>query len=82
MERDWITILGILLMFMSLVIAVQYYFNQINNECLSNPILYGAKQYEKTYSSNVYGSLTLVPIDINIKPVTFIFSSKNITVRD
>jgi hypothetical protein len=67
------TIIGVSLLIYSYKINVQ--------ECTGNPLVYGAKQYEKLTGFQVFGTLTIITPD-NIKPVHIDFSAENSSVRE
>lgn len=55
-ELDWISIIALLLIILSAVVAVTYYYNMQNQECISNPLVYGAKKFSDETGFDFYGS--------------------------
>ena len=57
-----------------------YYFNNIKNECLANPLIYGAKQLEDQmkYDFQGYGFFK-VPVGYSIPEISF--NSTNMTFK-
>jgi len=45
----------ILIMILTLLFAISYYYIQTTNECVSSPFVYGAKQYSEKYHGQMYG---------------------------
>ena len=49
-----------------------YYFKVLNNQCISNPLVFGAKQMEKDYGYEFYGYGYLkVPQNYKIPQIAF-----------
>ena len=53
---DYFLIIGILLLFLVGIFMMQYYFKVQINECVSNPLVFGAKQMENKFGVGFYGS--------------------------
>ena len=58
------------------VVVVQIYYNTQEKECLSNPLVYGAKKYEEIYNVTFYGVGSF--IDVKKSPIIY-FNSNNVT---
>tara|TARA_Y100000310_G_scaffold126332_1_gene125171 strand:- start:717 stop:1016 length:300 start_codon:yes stop_codon:yes gene_type:complete len=63
----------------SVVVAVQYYYNIENKECMGNPLVYAARQYEKTYEREFIGSLSVKGEGIHS---TIYFDAYGVSIED
>lgn len=54
-KSDLLLLLGIVLIFLIGIFIIFYYFNTQKNECLSNPLVFGAKEIEKSYGLEFFG---------------------------
>lgn len=74
MKIDKVTLIGILFIIVSLFLFI-YYLSIQFNECTSNPLVYGAKQYQNDYDAQmVVGTMTLF-FDIGTSPHIIYFNS-------
>ncbi len=55
-NKDWITIITIVIMVSCLLIAIQFYYNSINKECLRDPLAYASKYYEEKFGHKFIGT--------------------------
>jgi len=69
--------LGLVLIFLVGIFIITYYFKITTNECLANPLVYGAKQLEIHEGVKVFGTVSFY----NHPEVRIIFDSKNISVN-
>jgi len=53
---DYLLIIGILSIFLVGIFSFQYYFKIQINECISDPLVYGAKQMEERFGREFLGS--------------------------
>ncbi len=53
--KDWIDIIIIGVMILCVTIAIQYYFNTQQRECVKEPLLYSAKYMEERYGYEFNG---------------------------
>lgn len=79
-RNDWIIIFLFVIIIIGSFFFISYYFTTMTNECLSNPLIYGAKQMEENYGYkfNGYGYLD-VPQGYKISIIYF--NSTNITIK-
>ena len=49
MKNDWISIIIMVIMVTTLLIGLQWYYNSTEQQCRSNPLVYGAKYMEEQY---------------------------------
>lgn len=76
-----ILIIGILLYFSAFIFIVQYYFNYTNNECVSDPFIFGAKQMEDKFGYPFIGTgRFLTPPTKAI--ATIVFNSTSLTTNE
>ena len=71
-----IIIFGIVLILLVGIFLIIYYFNITKTDCVSNPLVYGAKQFEDRTGVKVFGSLVF----LNHPELRIIFDSTNITI--
>ena len=64
---DYLLLIGILSMFLVGLFSILYYFNFQKNQCLANPLVYGAKQMEEKFGKEFQGSGFLI-VDIGQFP--------------
>ena len=75
--------LNILIIFLAVLILlagifmIWFYFNSQNNECISNPLVYGAKQLKESYGYEFVGSGQFLFYGSPI----YYFNSKNISIE-
>ncbi len=74
---NYLMLLGVLIIIISSIFIIYFYFNSKNNDCLNNPLVYGAKQLTKRNSFNYefigYGFFQTPP---NKKMPTVTFNSE------
>ncbi len=72
-------LLGLLIIIISSIFIIYYYFNSKNNECVYNPLVYGAKELTKGTGYEFVGTgFFLNPP--NVKTPTVTFNSKNMSL--
>ena len=60
MDKDILIYIGItLLILVCGGIIIYYQINDNFTECVSNPFVYGAQQYERQYNTEIYGNFFL-----------------------
>lgn len=79
MRIDWISIAVIIVMGFSVIIGLQYYYNIQDKQCMSNPLVYGARQMSDTYEQEFIGTGYFIT-DGGQSPVIITFDSNNLTV--
>jgi len=83
MEKRLLNILVIflaVLIFLAGIFVIWFYFQNQVNECISNPLIYGAKQMTEAYGYEFQGrGFFVVPINYNIPII--LFNSTSITVQ-
>ena len=78
---NYLMLIGILLIFFAGIVVAIYQFNYKKNECIANPLVYGAKQLTEQTGSEFIGSgFFLAPI--NIQSPVISFNSTNLWVVD
>ena len=78
---NYLMLIGILLIFFAGIVVVIYQFNYKKNECISSPLVFGAKQLtEETGFEFVGSGFFLTPI--NIRSPRVAFNSTNLWVVD
>jgi len=76
---DYLILVLILTIFLTIVILFQFYYNNLNNECLKEPLVYGAKKLSQQYGYNFTGyGFFNVPSNIRSPQITF--NKYNITI--
>jgi NACalpha-BTF3-like transcription factor len=82
MKFNWLEVIGIGLIVISGVIAVQIYYNEKHSSCISNPLVYASKMYEERtgYPFSGNGVFTSNEKQIN-SPIIF-FNSKGIKIEN
>lgn len=75
-----IIVLGIIILLAGFFL-ISYYFNNLKNECLSNPLVYGAKQITQQYNYEFFG-YGYLHVPLGYKSPTFSFDSKNLSVEN
>lgn len=80
-KLDWFVVIGIILVVSSLVSAVVIYFNYQKKECVSNPLVYAAKQYTQKYGYEFYGEGRL-KLDPTFQSPIFFFNSTAINIEN
>ncbi len=70
-----IEVLGIALVITSGVIAIQIYYNQISNKCISDPLVYAAQTYEEKTGYEFVGSGNFIG-NLNPSQSTIYFNSE------
>ena len=73
---NYLMITGILIILLTGIFLMVYYFNSKKAECISSPLVYGAKQLEEKNGVKVIGSISFY----GHPEVRISFDSKNITV--
>lgn len=77
---DLLLIISFVVLILTGVFSFQYYFNYKNNECLANPLIYGAKQLEETYGFEFIGS-GWFRVPVGTQALVVQFSSTNISIK-
>jgi len=78
---NYLMLIGILLIFFAGVVVVIYQFNYKKNECIANPLVFGAKELTESTGIEFYGSgFFLGPI--NIYSPNIAFNSTNLWIID
>ena len=78
---NYLMLLGVILIFLAGIFSVLYYFNYKKNECVSNPLVFGAKELTESTGQEFYGSgFFLTPINM-ISP-NIAFNSTDLWVVD
>ena len=78
---NYLMLIGILLIFFAGIVVAIYKFNYQKNECIANPLVYGAKQLTEEIGYEFIGSgFFLTPINIRSPRVTF--NSTNLWIAD
>lgn len=49
MKIDWISLIAILVMLSALIVVLFYVYVHDVNECISNPLTFASRQYQKEY---------------------------------
>jgi|TARA_R100000750_G_C2346031_1_gene96340 hypothetical protein len=80
MKNDWVSIITIGMMVSSVCASLIIYYELMNKDCISNPLVFAAQKYEKDYGYYVYGSMSLMTSGNIIAP-TIHFNSKQISVQ-
>lgn len=79
-DYDWISLGAALLIIAATTFLVTYYFNIQNQKCISEPLVYGAKQMEEAFGYEVHGSILLLIDNPRIQHPTITFNSQNLTI--
>ncbi len=74
---DYLLLIGIVIVLIVGIFLVTYYFNYKNNECFSNPLVFGAKQMEEQFDGEVSGRIFLIKRGLTLS--SFYFDAKNIS---
>jgi len=74
---DYAIVIGIVLVLLVGIFLMVYYFNAKKAECISNPLVYGAKQFEAQSGVKVIGSLSF----FNHPELRIIFDAYNLTIE-
>ncbi|MAG26674.1 hypothetical protein CMI47_14125 [Candidatus Pacearchaeota archaeon] len=78
MNHDWVSIIAIGLMMSAVSVVVIIYYQSLQQECVSNPLVYAAQTYEDAYGYDVHGTLNLITPGNIIAP-TIYFNSKEVS---
>lgn len=74
MKTDYLIWIGLILILLTGVFVIQYYFNSQRDECVRNPLVFGAKQMEETFGYPFVGSgFIFAPVGTEMP--TFSFNS-------
>ena len=76
---DYLLIFGIIIILTATVFSVTFYFNYKEKECVSNPLVYGARQIKNTYDIPVYGKVIFLDPQGRESP-TIEFNSTNLNI--
>lgn len=76
-KTDFLIILGLILVLLVGFFLIKYYLLSLTNECLANPLVYGAKQYELREGVKTFGTLSFY----NHPEVRIIFDSYNLSIQ-
>ena len=68
---NYLMLIGILLIFFAGVVVVVYQFNYKKNECIANPLTYGAKQLTEETGHEFIGSGFFLAPNINSPVISF-----------
>ena len=80
MKLNWVTGIVLLIMLITLVIGITYYYNIQNQKCISSPLSYGANQMEQSYGYKFIGKgFFLVPMG-KISPI-IMFNSTSVEIN-
>jgi len=82
MRIDWVTVLAILTMVASLVIGITYYYNTENQSCISDPLVYGAKQLEDRFEYEFAGRGMFVGLPRGIASPIITFNSSTVSFQN
>jgi len=80
MKVDWLMILAVSLIVGSVLVGMQYYYNNQEKECISNPLTYSAKHLEEVYGYPFQGSGLFIVESNQLSPI-IVFNKDNVTVR-
>jgi len=80
-QHDWINLIAALMIIAATVFAATYFYKIQRDECISNPLVYGAMEMKKGYGYDVHGTIYLLIDDPMIRQPTITFSSKNLTIK-
>jgi hypothetical protein len=77
---DLINAICLFLIFFSIIAIFQFYYNNQNQECISNPLLYSAQYYSELYGVDFsgYGSFKTG----TASPIIIVFDKYNVTIQD
>lgn len=76
-KSDYLMLFGITIILLLGIFLIFYYYNYQSNSCMTNPLIYGAREIEKDYNGEFNG---IGYISVQNKDVgTFIFNSKSIS---
>ncbi|MHA1880886.1 MAG: hypothetical protein ACTSYG_10870 [Candidatus Heimdallarchaeota archaeon] len=68
----YLVLLGIILILLSFVFFIEYYFNYKKDQCVANPLVFGAKQLTTATGYEFVGSgFFLTPINIRGPVISF-----------
>lgn len=75
---DWLTIIGLSLIFLSIILFAYYYFESQVNDCTSNPFRYGIEKVKsETNAQDVFGNVHIIDSDGNIFTREFFLEEKD-----
>ena len=80
-EHDWINLIAALIMIGASIFAASYFYSIQKDECLKDPLVYGAKQMEESTGYEAVGSITLLIDDPMVRIPSITFTSKNLTIN-
>jgi hypothetical protein len=69
--------LGMTLILLIGIFCMYYYFNSVTQECVSNPLVYGAKQLEDRTGKEVIGTIVFVGTESSMS-----FNSKEWIIKN
>jgi len=78
---NYLMLMGVVLVLLAGIFTALYYFSYKKNECIANPLTYGAKQLTEEIGHEFIGSgFFLTPI--NIRSPRVAFNSTNLWIAD
>jgi len=78
---DYLLIVGTLLIFFTFAVLMNYYFKVEQHKCLSEPLIYGAKQLEQEFGFKFIGS-GFFRTPNNIKSPLIVFNSTSMFISN
>ena len=75
---SWLTLIGIILISLSLPLLIVGYYNEKKAECISNPLVYASQFYEDKFGYPFQGSGSFVT-GPRIQSPIFYFNKYNVT---
>ena len=73
-----LTFASILIMVTAVAIAFNYYYNEIQRECINDPFVFEAQRLEKATGENISCSCIFLT---HLDSPTIYFDSKNVTIK-
>lgn len=77
---NFLLILAVVVVLLTGIFFIQYYFNYKNNQCLSSPLVYGAKQLTEIYGFEFIGT-GFFKVPLGMQSPSIHFSSTNISIK-
>lgn len=73
---DYVIISILIVLLLTGIFCIQYYFNLQKNECLKSPFTYGARQLEDIFDAKAIGVVYIIPEKVAYSPY-LTFNSTN-----
>ena len=77
---DWIGLVAVILIIGSVTAMANYYYFEEKSECISNPLVYAAQQYEEKFGYPFEGSGSFI-VGVNQRSPRFWFNSHNVSME-